>query len=224
MEEAIDAGFEAILVTADAPPGGNRERDRRNRFTLPKELGTPSLTAATGGERALTIEQTFALMNHALDLGRRRRPRLRMQRPGPRQGPRSPPRTRSWRSSTAPPASSSPTTAAASSTAALATADALPEVAEALDGPRHAAGRRRHPPRRRRRHRARARRRRRPGRPARPLGPRGGRRGGRRAGSSELLRAELELTLGALRLCTRPPSSPAPTCGERRPRPYIRSE
>jgi len=66
MDEAVDAGFEAILVTADAPPGGNRERDRRNRFTLPKELGTSSLTAATGGERALTIEQTFALMNHAL--------------------------------------------------------------------------------------------------------------------------------------------------------------
>jgi isopentenyl diphosphate isomerase/L-lactate dehydrogenase-like FMN-dependent dehydrogenase len=66
MDEAVDAGFEAILVTADAPPGGNRERDRRNRFTLPKELGTPSLTAATGGERAITIEETFALMNHAL--------------------------------------------------------------------------------------------------------------------------------------------------------------
>jgi isopentenyl diphosphate isomerase/L-lactate dehydrogenase-like FMN-dependent dehydrogenase len=66
MDEAIDAGFEAILVTADAPPGGNRERDRRNRFTLPQELGTPSLTAATGGSEALTIEQTFALMNHAL--------------------------------------------------------------------------------------------------------------------------------------------------------------
>jgi len=66
MDEAIEAGFEAIVVTADAPPGGNRERDRRNRFTLPQELGTPSLTAATGGEQALTIEQTFALMNHAL--------------------------------------------------------------------------------------------------------------------------------------------------------------
>ncbi len=66
MEEAIDAGFEAILVTADAPPGGNRERDRRNRFTLPRELGTPSLTAAVGGERSLSIEDTFALMNHAL--------------------------------------------------------------------------------------------------------------------------------------------------------------
>jgi isopentenyl diphosphate isomerase/L-lactate dehydrogenase-like FMN-dependent dehydrogenase len=66
MDEAIEAGFEAILVTADAPPGGNRERDRRNRFTLPAELGTPSLTAATGGSEGLSIEQTFALMNHAL--------------------------------------------------------------------------------------------------------------------------------------------------------------
>ena len=66
MEEAIEAGFEAVVVTADAPPGGNRERDRRNRFTLPKELGTPSLSAAVGGDKALTIEETFALMNHAL--------------------------------------------------------------------------------------------------------------------------------------------------------------
>jgi len=66
MEEAIEAGFEAIVVTADAPPGGNRERDRRNGFTLPIELGTPSLTAAVGGERPLSIEDTFALMNHAL--------------------------------------------------------------------------------------------------------------------------------------------------------------
>jgi isopentenyl diphosphate isomerase/L-lactate dehydrogenase-like FMN-dependent dehydrogenase len=66
MEEAIDAGFEAVVVTADAPPGGNRERDRRNGFTLPNELGTPSLSAAVGGEKALTIEETFALMNHGL--------------------------------------------------------------------------------------------------------------------------------------------------------------
>ena len=66
MEEAIEAGFEAIVVTADAPPGGNRERDRRNRFTLPQELGTPSLTAAVGGDKSLSIEDTFALMNHSL--------------------------------------------------------------------------------------------------------------------------------------------------------------
>jgi len=66
IEEAVDSGFEAILLTVDAPPGGNRERDRRNRFTMPPELGTPGLTAATGGEQALSIEQVFALMNQAL--------------------------------------------------------------------------------------------------------------------------------------------------------------
>ena len=66
MAEAIEAGFEAVVVTADAPPGGNRERDRRNGFTLPSELGTPSLTAAVGGEKSLSIEDTFALMNHGL--------------------------------------------------------------------------------------------------------------------------------------------------------------
>ncbi|HET7573903.1 MAG TPA: alpha-hydroxy acid oxidase [Solirubrobacterales bacterium] len=66
MEEAVAAGFEAVVVTADAPPGGNRERDRRNGFKLPAQLGTPSLTAATGGERGMSIEETFALMNHSL--------------------------------------------------------------------------------------------------------------------------------------------------------------
>jgi isopentenyl diphosphate isomerase/L-lactate dehydrogenase-like FMN-dependent dehydrogenase len=66
IEEAGDSGFEAILVTADAPPGGNRERDRRNGFTLPSELGTPGLTAATGGQQELSIEEIFGLMNEAL--------------------------------------------------------------------------------------------------------------------------------------------------------------
>jgi isopentenyl diphosphate isomerase/L-lactate dehydrogenase-like FMN-dependent dehydrogenase len=66
IEEAIESGFEAILLTVDAPPGGNRERDRRNRFTMPPELGTPGLTAATGGGEALSIEEIFASMNQAL--------------------------------------------------------------------------------------------------------------------------------------------------------------
>ncbi|HEY3491609.1 MAG TPA: alpha-hydroxy acid oxidase [Solirubrobacterales bacterium] len=66
IDEAVDSGFEALLLTVDAPPGGNRERDRRNGFTMPIELGTPGLTAATGGEQALSIEEVFAQMNHAL--------------------------------------------------------------------------------------------------------------------------------------------------------------
>jgi isopentenyl diphosphate isomerase/L-lactate dehydrogenase-like FMN-dependent dehydrogenase len=66
MDEAIDSGFEAIVVTVDAPPGGNRERDRRTGFRVPAGLGVPSVAAAMGIERAVTIAETFALMNPAL--------------------------------------------------------------------------------------------------------------------------------------------------------------
>ena len=66
IDEAVDSGFEAILLTVDAPPGGNRERDRRNAFTMPIELGMPGLTAATGGDQALSIEEVFARMNQDL--------------------------------------------------------------------------------------------------------------------------------------------------------------
>ncbi|MFI5027948.1 MAG: alpha-hydroxy acid oxidase [Solirubrobacterales bacterium] len=66
MEEAVDSGFEAIVVTVDAPRGGNRERDRRTGFKIPEGLGVPSVQAALGAERSVTIEETFALMNPAL--------------------------------------------------------------------------------------------------------------------------------------------------------------
>jgi 4-hydroxymandelate oxidase len=67
MEEAVANGFEAIVVTADLPPGGNRERDRRNRFHLPAELGIPSVEAALGDGRSVTVEDTFDLMTLAAD-------------------------------------------------------------------------------------------------------------------------------------------------------------
>jgi isopentenyl diphosphate isomerase/L-lactate dehydrogenase-like FMN-dependent dehydrogenase len=66
MEEAIDSGFEAIVVTVDAPRGGNRERDLRTGFEIPAGLGVPSVAAALGVERAVTIAETFALMTPAL--------------------------------------------------------------------------------------------------------------------------------------------------------------
>jgi isopentenyl diphosphate isomerase/L-lactate dehydrogenase-like FMN-dependent dehydrogenase len=66
VEEAVDSGFEAIVVTVDAPRGGNRERDRRTGFKIPEGLGVPSVAAAMGVERAVTIEETFALMDPAL--------------------------------------------------------------------------------------------------------------------------------------------------------------
>jgi isopentenyl diphosphate isomerase/L-lactate dehydrogenase-like FMN-dependent dehydrogenase len=66
MDEAIESGFEAVVVTVDAPRGGNRERDRRTGFHIPAEVGVPGVEAALGPGRAVTIEETFDLMEPAL--------------------------------------------------------------------------------------------------------------------------------------------------------------
>ena len=65
VDEAVESGFEAIVLTVDAPPAGNRERDLRTGFRLPPDLGVPSLVAAVG-EKKLTIEEAFDLMTRAL--------------------------------------------------------------------------------------------------------------------------------------------------------------
>jgi isopentenyl diphosphate isomerase/L-lactate dehydrogenase-like FMN-dependent dehydrogenase len=67
MDEAIDSGFESIVVTADAPRGGRRERDLRSGFKIPEGLSVPSVQAALGSSRAVTIEETFELMEPALN-------------------------------------------------------------------------------------------------------------------------------------------------------------
>ncbi len=72
MAEAVAAGFEAVVLTIDAPPGGNRERDIRSGFTIPAEVEIPSVAAALGGSRTVTVEETFELMTRTLtwdDLG-----------------------------------------------------------------------------------------------------------------------------------------------------------
>ena len=66
IEEACDCGYEAIAITVDAPRGGNRERDRRTGFAIPERIGVPSVEEALGSSRAVTIEETFALMEPAL--------------------------------------------------------------------------------------------------------------------------------------------------------------
>jgi isopentenyl diphosphate isomerase/L-lactate dehydrogenase-like FMN-dependent dehydrogenase len=69
MQEAIDHGFEAIVVTVDAPRAGNRERDLRTGFKIPEQTGVPSVQAALGSSRAVTIAETFDLMEPALTWG-----------------------------------------------------------------------------------------------------------------------------------------------------------
>jgi isopentenyl diphosphate isomerase/L-lactate dehydrogenase-like FMN-dependent dehydrogenase len=66
VEEAIGSGFEAIVITVDAPRGGRRERDLRSGFRIPAGLGVASVAAALGIDREVTIEETFSLMDPTL--------------------------------------------------------------------------------------------------------------------------------------------------------------
>ena len=43
MEEAVEAGFEAVVLTVDFPAAGRRDRDLRAAFALPDDLATPNI-------------------------------------------------------------------------------------------------------------------------------------------------------------------------------------
>jgi isopentenyl diphosphate isomerase/L-lactate dehydrogenase-like FMN-dependent dehydrogenase len=65
VEEAVESGFEAILLTVDAPRAGRRERDYRSGFQVPAEFTVPSLDAALGN-RPVTMDDVFAQVDPAL--------------------------------------------------------------------------------------------------------------------------------------------------------------
>jgi isopentenyl diphosphate isomerase/L-lactate dehydrogenase-like FMN-dependent dehydrogenase len=72
MAEGIEAGFEAVVLTVDAPPGGRREQDIRTGYAIPPEIEIPSVTAALGPGRPFEVTRTFELMTGAMtwdDLG-----------------------------------------------------------------------------------------------------------------------------------------------------------
>jgi isopentenyl diphosphate isomerase/L-lactate dehydrogenase-like FMN-dependent dehydrogenase len=62
LAEARESGYEAIVLTVDAPYAGRRERDLRNEFAIPAELGVPALEAALGSQD-LTIDEVLALVD-----------------------------------------------------------------------------------------------------------------------------------------------------------------
>ena len=43
VQRALDAGFEALVVTGDVPVIGNREYNRRNRFSVPFKMNLPTV-------------------------------------------------------------------------------------------------------------------------------------------------------------------------------------
>jgi isopentenyl diphosphate isomerase/L-lactate dehydrogenase-like FMN-dependent dehydrogenase len=67
IDQADEAGFEAIVLTVDAPRLGRRERDLRTGFVIPAEVTVPSFAAAAGGPSAGTPADMFALMDPGVD-------------------------------------------------------------------------------------------------------------------------------------------------------------
>jgi isopentenyl diphosphate isomerase/L-lactate dehydrogenase-like FMN-dependent dehydrogenase len=65
VEEAAAAGYEALLLTVDAPYAGRRERDFRTAFQVPAEIRAPAIEAAAG-HRSLTVAEVFALVDPSI--------------------------------------------------------------------------------------------------------------------------------------------------------------
>ena len=65
VEEASEAGYEALLLTVDAPYAGRRERDFRTGFEVPAEIRAPAIEAAAG-HRSLTPAEVFALVDPSI--------------------------------------------------------------------------------------------------------------------------------------------------------------
>jgi isopentenyl diphosphate isomerase/L-lactate dehydrogenase-like FMN-dependent dehydrogenase len=65
VEEAAEAGYEALLLTVDAPYAGRRERDLRTGFEVPAEIRAPAIEAAVG-HKSLTTAEVFELVDPSI--------------------------------------------------------------------------------------------------------------------------------------------------------------
>ncbi len=63
VEQALDGGYTALVLTVDAPVPGKRERDLRSGFTITPELTVPSLEAVLGGPVRGTTSELFSLVS-----------------------------------------------------------------------------------------------------------------------------------------------------------------
>lgn len=68
VEEAVENGFEAIVITVDLPPAGRREREMRTGFTLGGDLVVPSIAAA-GRTEPITMFDLPSLFDATLSWG-----------------------------------------------------------------------------------------------------------------------------------------------------------
>ncbi len=66
IDEAVEFGYEAILLTVDAPRLGWRERDMREAFVIPASVTVPSVAAALGSDQPIGPAEAFALLDPTL--------------------------------------------------------------------------------------------------------------------------------------------------------------
>lgn len=67
VDEAVAHGFDALVLTVDAPRAGRRERDLRTGFNVPAAVDMPAVRAATGAPACPTPAEFFALLDRTLD-------------------------------------------------------------------------------------------------------------------------------------------------------------
>jgi isopentenyl diphosphate isomerase/L-lactate dehydrogenase-like FMN-dependent dehydrogenase len=66
VDEAVACGYEAIVLTVDAPRAGRRERDFRTGFAVPADVDMPAVRAATGAPVSPTPAEFFGLVDTTL--------------------------------------------------------------------------------------------------------------------------------------------------------------
>lgn len=66
IDEAVDCGYRALVLTVDAPRAGRRERDLRTGFAVPPGIDMPGVTAAAGHSSGLTPAGFFSLVDASL--------------------------------------------------------------------------------------------------------------------------------------------------------------
>ena len=67
VDEAVEHGFEALVLTVDAPRAGRRERDLRTGFAVPASVDMPAVRAATGAPICPTPAEFFELLDLSID-------------------------------------------------------------------------------------------------------------------------------------------------------------
>jgi isopentenyl diphosphate isomerase/L-lactate dehydrogenase-like FMN-dependent dehydrogenase len=69
VDEALASGFEALVLTVDAPRAGRRERDFRTRFAVPDDVTMPGIEAALSGSglSCPTPAEFFSLLDVTID-------------------------------------------------------------------------------------------------------------------------------------------------------------